>query len=89
MSVFVVRAFLRLREWVVNGAEVASRLAVLEKRVGGHDRSLNAVIAAIRQLVVPSAPARRRIGFAPPWTPGLLPPAPPRSTKAGAKRATR
>lgn len=34
MSIFVVRAFLRLREWVVGQAELAARLAELERRVG-------------------------------------------------------
>ena len=37
MSIFVVRAFLRLREWVVGQAELAARLAELERRVGAHD----------------------------------------------------
>jgi hypothetical protein len=30
MSIFVVRAFLRLREWVVGQADLASRLAELD-----------------------------------------------------------
>lgn len=34
MSIFVVRAFLRLREWVAGHAELSSRLVQLERRVG-------------------------------------------------------
>ena len=37
MSIFVVRAFLRLREWVAGQAELSERLAKLEQRVGTHD----------------------------------------------------
>jgi len=64
MSVFVVRAFLRLREWVAGQAELAARLGDLERRVGAHDHELRAIIQAIRELVAPVVgPTRRRIGF--------------------------
>jgi hypothetical protein len=63
MSVFVVRAFLRLREWVVGRAELAARLTELEQRVGAHDRRLRAVIEVVRELITAPAPARRQIGF--------------------------
>lgn len=63
MSIFVVRAFLRLREWVAGQAELSERLAKLEQRVGGHDHELKAIIRAIRELVQPPESARRRIGF--------------------------
>jgi hypothetical protein len=64
MSIFVVRAFLRLREWVAGQAVLAARLADLERRVGAHDHELKAIIQTIRELVAPpSEPARKRIGF--------------------------
>ena len=88
MSVFVVRAFLHLREWIVNRADLSARLAVLEKRVGAHDRNLNAVIAAIRRLVSPREPAKRHIGFAPDRIAGA-PPEPIPSGTARGKRRTR
>lgn len=65
MSVFVVRAFLRLREWTAEQAELASRLGELERRVGTHDRELGLIIQAIRRLVTQPASSARRIGFAP------------------------
>jgi hypothetical protein len=65
MSVLVVRAFLRLREWSARQAELATRLDQLEQRVDGHDDSLAEIIGAIRRLVIPADNhARRRIGFA-------------------------
>jgi len=65
MSIFVVRAFLRLREWVAGRAELSGRLTNLERRVGEHDHELRAIIQAVRQLLQPLGPLRRpRIGFA-------------------------
>ncbi|MBI3981729.1 MAG: ORF6N domain-containing protein [Gemmatimonadetes bacterium] len=64
MSVFVVRAFVRLRRLAVTHAELAARLAELERRVGAHDKHLKAIIQAIRQLAPPPDEApQRRIGF--------------------------
>ena len=63
MSIFVVRTFLRLRTWIQDQSELANRLDALEKRVGRHDRDLKGIIEAIRQLVSPTAPPQRRIGF--------------------------
>ena len=63
MCIFVVRAFLRLREWVVGQANLAARLADLEKRVGAHDHELKAVIQAIRGMLEPPVPPKKQIGF--------------------------
>ena len=64
MSIFVVRAFLRLREWVAGHADLATRLAKLERRVGAHDHELRAIIQAIREMVeIQDNVRRRRIGF--------------------------
>jgi hypothetical protein len=64
MSIFVVRAFLQLREWVAGQAELSRRLTQLERRVGEHDHELRAIIQAVRQLLQPPGPVRRRrIGF--------------------------
>lgn len=67
MSVFVVRAFARLRKLVVNQATLMEKLADLERRVVGHDDELQCIVETIRQLLQPPPPSRRRIGFrAPP-----------------------
>jgi hypothetical protein len=63
MSIFVVRAFLRLREWVVGQAQLAGRLAELERRVGAHDHELKAIIQTIRSMLEPPSPPRKQIGF--------------------------
>jgi hypothetical protein len=63
MSLYVVRAFLKLRRWVADQSELAVKLAELERRVAGHDQDLKAVVQAIRQLTTPPETPRRRIGF--------------------------
>lgn len=65
MSVFVVRAFLKLREWAAVHIELSRRLSTIEQRVGVHDQELNAIIRAVRELAAPPDPPRRRIGFLP------------------------
>lgn len=63
MSVFVVRAFVRLREWSKTQSALAAKLVELEKRVSTHDHDLQEIVRAIRRLAVPPARARRHIGF--------------------------
>jgi len=66
MSVFVVRAFVRLRGLVVSQTGLVEKLAELERRVVGHDDELQNIVETIRQLLQPTS-SRRRIGFrAPP-----------------------
>lgn len=66
MSVHVVRAFNRLRHLVINHKAISGKLAELDARVSAHDEQLAAIIAALRQLTSPAAPATsRKIGFHP------------------------
>jgi ORF6N domain len=65
MSVFVVRAFVRLRELARNHAELALKLDALEQRVTGHDADLEDMFAALRKLIRPPRRPRRQIGFGP------------------------
>lgn len=64
VSVYVVRAFVRLRQVVTTNREVAAKLAELERRVARHDDAIRSLVDAIHQLMdAPSPPAHRRIGF--------------------------
>jgi len=63
-SVFVVRAFVRLRRILVQHKELAARLDELERKLEGHDRQIIAVVDAIRRLMAPPpGPPKKRIGF--------------------------
>ena len=63
MSVFVVRAFVRLRDVARTNSEIGKHLALLERRVTAHDGALKEVFSAIRGLLQPARLPRRRIGF--------------------------
>ena len=63
-SVYVVRAFLKLREFLMKHKELSERLAELEARVEGHDESIQGIVVAIRGLMEPLKTGRRkRMGF--------------------------
>lgn len=64
-SIFVVRAFVRLREMVATHKELAAKIAKLERKVGVHDESIRSLVATIRQLITPAPAKKRRIGFKP------------------------
>jgi len=61
-SVYVVRAFVRLREMLGTHKELARKLAELENRIEGHDQEITALFRAIRQLMAPPENQRKRIG---------------------------
>jgi len=65
VSVFVVRAFVRLSRIAGDQRQFALKLAEIEAKLSVHDQSLKAVFDALRQLMQPPpAPKRRKIGFA-------------------------
>jgi len=67
MSIFVVRAFVRMRETMLVNQRVVSKLGELEARLDSHDSELQDLVEAIRELMTPLPASNRRIGFeAPP-----------------------
>ena len=68
MSIFVIRAFIRLRAVGRMHAQLAAQLEALEHRVSGHDKDLEHVFAALRKLIEPTRKPRRQIGFRLPAT---------------------
>ncbi len=63
VSIYVVRAFVRLRELVSTHKELSNKLDELERKVSGHDRAIAGLFDAIRQLMAPPAVKKRKIGF--------------------------
>jgi len=64
MSVFVVRAFVRLREHVASNAAILKRLAEIDKSLLQHDAALRDVYQKLLPLLQPAPlPPKRRIGF--------------------------
>ena len=71
MSVFVIRAFVKMREALRGTPELARKLAALEKkltaRLDVHEAAIVQVLREVMQILnpppSPSEPPRRRIGF--------------------------
>jgi hypothetical protein len=64
MSVYVVRAFVRLREELLTQAVVLKRLAQHDKKLLEHDVVLRDVVEKLLPLLnPPAAPSKRKIGF--------------------------
>ena len=63
MSLFVVRAFVRLREIIARNTEIASKVAELERNLKTHDAAITEIVATLRRLTQLPATPRRAIGF--------------------------
>ena len=60
VNVEIMRAFVRLRRWLVTHEDLARKLDALEKK---YDTQFRSVFEAIRQLMTPPEPPRKRVGF--------------------------
>jgi len=60
VNIEIVRAFVRLRGLLAANADLARRMDELERK---YDSQFKVVFDAIRQLMTPAVPPRRRIGF--------------------------
>ncbi len=73
MSVFVIRAFIKMRETLLGTRDLARKLAALEKHLTGrldtHEAAIVHVLQELMQILnprpEPPAPARPKIGFSP------------------------
>jgi hypothetical protein len=65
MSVFIVRAFVRLREMALTNEKLSRMIEQLEKRVSQHDGILIELVREIRELINAPKPKQKRgfIGF--------------------------
>lgn len=64
MSVFVVRAFVRLREQIAANAAILKRLAEIDKTLLEHDQALGTIWHKLQPLLQPPPdPPKRRLGF--------------------------
>ena len=64
MSVFVVRAFVQMREQLAANTAILKRLAEIDKSILEHDKALSVIWRQIQPLLSPPpAPPKPRIGF--------------------------
>ena len=63
MSIFVVRAFVQMRQAVAMNQHIVSKLSELEARLDSHDDEIRDIVEAIQELLAPLPANNRRIGF--------------------------
>ena len=64
MSIFVVRAFIRLREYLATHKDLARKMEELERQQREHSQQLASVYSIVKQLINPPERPKKRIGFA-------------------------
>jgi hypothetical protein len=62
VNIAIMRTFVQLRRLMDSNADLARKIENLEKK---YDEKFATVFAAIKQLIAPPAPAKKRIGFHP------------------------
>ena len=62
-SIFVVRTFIKLREMISSYKQIARKLDDLERKLTGHDKDIQTLFIAIRNLMTPPVKEKKRIGF--------------------------
>src|SRR5712692_8783239 len=63
VNIEIMRAFVRLRQLLSAHKELSEKISELERKIGNHDRQIQAIFEAIRQLMTPPETKKRKIGF--------------------------
>jgi cell division protein FtsB len=63
VSIYVVKAFVNLRETLAKHRTLTQKLSKLERKFEKHDEEIQSLFHAIRQLMTPPDPKRHKIGF--------------------------
>ena len=63
VNVQIMGAFVRMRELLASNTALARKLDELERKYQHHDDAIKAILSAIRELMTPTVPKHRPIGF--------------------------
>ena len=63
VNIRIIRIFTRLREMLLTHKDILLKLEQIERKIEGHDDEIGLIFKALKQLVDPEHPPRRRIGF--------------------------
>lgn len=63
MSIFIVRAFIKMREMLATHADLALKIAEIERKQKEHGDQLSAVYSVVKQLMNPLEEPKKKIGF--------------------------
>ena len=64
VNIMIMRAFTKLKEMLLTHKDLATKLEALERKYANHDKKIQDIFEAIRQLLQPLAvDKKRKIGF--------------------------
>jgi hypothetical protein len=63
VNIAIMRIFVKFRQILSNNKELAKKLTELENRVESHDKEIQSIFEAMRQLILPPEKPKKRIGF--------------------------
>ncbi len=65
LNILIIRAFVRLREYLATHKDLARKLGDMERTQHQHSASIEQIYGYIQKLLEPPEPNRRKIGFPP------------------------
>ena len=63
VNIRIIRIFTKLRETLLTHKDILLKLEHLEKKITGHDKDIELIFSALKQLIQQPNPPRKRIGF--------------------------
>ena len=64
VGVYIVRAFVKLRQMIAENKELSRRIVQIERHLANHDEQIIELVKVIKQLLKPDPPPKkRRIGY--------------------------
>lgn len=65
VNIQIMRAFVKLKEYIFAHKELSYKLRELEEKIGKHDIDIQEIFEVLRQLLTPPVKKRKIIGFHP------------------------
>lgn len=63
VNIAIMRVFVRIRDMLATHKELAAKLSELERKIAKHDKAIQVLFHAIRDLMKVPEPPKRQIGF--------------------------
>jgi hypothetical protein len=63
VNIEIMRAFVRLRQLISTHKQLSQKLTELERKIGAQVEQIQVIFDAIRQLMTPPEPNKRKISF--------------------------
>jgi hypothetical protein len=65
INIQIIQTFIRLRQWALTHKDLAQKIAEVENKTRTHDKHIQNIFEALRELINPPAQPRKSIGFRP------------------------